>query len=423
MKHCNFFKIGVFTLLSLLLAVSTASSKPAFLPDLPKKVFTEIIPAVVYPYFEYKGLTPSCSNYPGSDTEFSFFAKGGKKNKLVIFFQGGGACWDTKNCLYVPQTYRQEVSSIDMFDNTSGMGIFDTANKENPFKDWYYIIIPYCTGDLHWGASDHDYIDYLDLIPDVDSWTIRHRGAVNFQVVLQWLKDNFESPDQIFVTGSSAGGYGAIMSSAFIKETYPCSSVSVIGDSANGVTEPYFHNKSIYNWDIEIPTWIGGFEDGYTPAMTIADLYKNIANYYDDDKVGQFTTAWDWNQILYYNIMLTIGYYSTAPPPDNFVPQTDEWFCYKRKVSSDWKKQMYTYAVETAEDASFNYRYYIAAGTYHTIMMSDKFYTEDSAGRPFIEWVNAMVEQPIETPGGESAWQNLKCKDCGNPLPFFPCHK
>ncbi len=292
MKHCNFFKIGVFTLLSLLLAVSTASSKSPFLTDIPD-VFTEIFPADDYSDFEYKGLKPSCSNYPGSDPEFSFFVKGGKKNKLVIYLQGGGACWDTKNCLYAP-TYLQEAPPIDMFADTSGMGIFDTANKDNPFKDWNFVFIPYCTGDIHWGANDQEYIDYgyVNMIPHVNSWTIRHRGAVNFQVVLQWIKDNFILPNQIFVTGSSAGSYGAIMSFPFIKDAYPLSSVSVIGDAGNGVTEPYFQNNSIFNWNIQMPTWIDGFEEGYTPDMTIADVYKNIANYYPyAARVGQFTTA------------------------------------------------------------------------------------------------------------------------------------
>lgn len=66
-----------------------------------------MFPADVDPDFEYNGLTPSCAASPGSDSEFSFFVKAGTVNKLVIYFQGGGACWDTMNCLYV-STYSEE---------------------------------------------------------------------------------------------------------------------------------------------------------------------------------------------------------------------------------------------------------------------------------------------------------------------------
>ena len=200
------------------------------------------------------------------------------------------------------------------------------------------------------------------------------------------------------------------MSFPFIKKAYPFSSVTVIGDAGNGVTEPYFIDNSIENWNVQMPTWIDGFEDGYTPDMTIADIYKNIANYYPYARVGQFTTAWDWNQTFFYNVMLTIDKYREY----DFHPE--EWNCYEPTVSYDWHDQMYSYAYETAE--SPNYRYYIAAGTYHMIMMSAEFYTEDSAGLPFIDWVDAMVGQPFETPGVGGDWQNLECEECGYPLPL-----
>ena len=60
-----------------------------------------------------------------------------------------------------------------------------------------------------------------------------------------------------------------------------------------------------------------------------------------------------------------------------------------------------------------NYRYYIAAGDYHTIMMSPEFYTEDSVGVPFTRCVKAMVRNPFGMWGGplEGRWKNLDCDD------------
>jgi hypothetical protein len=287
-----------------------------------------------------------------------------------------------------------------MFSDTSGAGILDTANEDNPFKNWYFVYIPYCTGDVHWGAQDQVYLDYLDWIPGIDSWTIRHRGFVNFQLVMKWVTDNFSRPRKIFVSGSSAGSYGAIIGAPYIKEAFPLSRVYTLGDAGNGVTESYFLNNSIYNWNIQIPDWI--FPEGYTPDLTMAEVYTRIAAEYPWNKFAQYTTAWDWNQTFFYYVMLNI-----------FDPAS--WQTGWPAAWCDWHDQMIDYVDQTAAEAP-NYRHYIAEGTDHTIMMSPKFYTEESGGIPFVEWVRAMVRNPFGTQGPwlQGRWKNLECEDCGD---------
>lgn len=404
MKHSNYLKMGVF-ILFVFMMVSNSFAEGRnfnqFLPDIPK--WTEIDPAEKYPDFEYNGLTPKCSGFPGDNDDFYFFARRGTINNIVVYFQGGGACWDSMNCLYYP-TYSTKIIENEADLKDAG-GIFDTDNTLNPFKDWSFVYIPYCTGDIHWGANDQTYKDYLDLIPGVDSWTIQHRGFVNFQVVLKWIKDNFRRPNKIFVTGSSAGGYGAILGFPYIKEAFPLSRVYVLGDAANGVVGGTFQADSIYNWNIQLPQWI--FEEGYTEELTIADVYTKIAARYPLSKLAQYTTAWDWNQTFFYNVMLNIN------DPDSWAKNWPLVWC-------EWHDQMLEYTHETAAEAP-NYRYYIGKGTDHTILMSDKFYsTEALKGITFVEWVRAMVTNPFGMFGGplEGKWKNLECADadCGDPL-------
>ncbi len=406
MKRSTYIKMATIFLATILAAsISFANDNCSgfLVPDIPG-VWTKIIPSEVYPDFEYNGLKPGCAACPGCNPEYSFFVKGGVKDNLVIYFEGGGACWDSMNCLYVP-TYTQEVNVDEDALNNYKSGIFDTDNPGNPFKGWYFVFIPYCTGDIHWGATDTVYQDYLDQIPGVDSWTIHHRGFVNFQVVLKWVTDNFLWPRKIFVTGSSAGGYGAIMAFPYIKQAFPFSMVYVLGDAANGVIGQDFQNSSIYNWNIQIPTWIPGFENGYTPDITMEDVYVDIARYYPFSKLSQFSTAWDWNQTFFYYVMLDL-----YNPGDWQTGWTSVW--------CDWHNQMYTYVHETA-DKTPNYRYYIGAGQYHTIMGSPQFYTEKSAGELYSEWVRAMVRNPFGVFGGplQGKWKNLECKDCQDPVP------
>jgi hypothetical protein len=100
MKSFKFFKVGIFILSSLLIVPTALAGG---LPD----EWTEIDPLYEYPGFKFNGLEPACSNAPGTPgDEFTFFVKGGKKNNLVIFFQGGGACWDLMNCVAFPTYYQ-----------------------------------------------------------------------------------------------------------------------------------------------------------------------------------------------------------------------------------------------------------------------------------------------------------------------------
>jgi len=180
-----------------------------------------------------------------------------------------------------------------------------------------------------------------------------------------------------------------------------------LGDAANGVVddEGTFQTASIYNWNIQLPGWI--FKEGYTPELTIADVYTKIAARYPLSKLAQYTTAWDWNQTFFYNVMLNIN------DPDSWAKNWPLVWC-------EWHDQMLEYTHETAAEAP-NYRYYIGKGTDHTILMSDKFYsTEALKGITFVEWVRAMVTNPFGMFGGplEGKWKNLECADadCGDPL-------
>lgn len=51
-------------------------------------------------------------------------------------------------------------------------------------------------------------------------------------------------------------------------------------------------------------------------------------------------------------------------------------------------------------------------------MVYDKFYVEDSAGIPYVDWVDAMVRNQRGTHGhGGMPWVNSECEECYDPLP------
>ena len=401
MKYSIKFKIAVAITFTFIIVPFSFGGEPKskpFLPEIPQ-TWIQIIPEPTE--FMGRDLVPTCIGLPGEDPEFSFFVKGGPVNNLVVFFDGGGGCWESMNAIYFPTCSTEVDETVD--DLESAGGIFDTDNPANPFKDWSFVAIPYCTGDTHWGSNDHPYPDYLDKYPGVNFVTLRHRGFDNFLVVLKWITENFRRPHKIFVTGSSAGSYGATLGFPYIQEAYPKSKASLLGDAGNGVVSDDFQNVYINNWGVQdnLPAWIPGFDQPIA-ELDLDEMYSLIAGYYPHRKVAQYTTAWDWNQTFYYNVMLNI-----LDPK-----QWENW----PLVWCNWHDRMYE-LVDSAAEAP-NYRFYIGAGSEHTVMAFDKFYEEDSAGIPFVDWVDAMVRNQGGTRGhGGIPWINAECEDCSDPLP------
>jgi len=75
----------------------------------------------------------------------------------------------------------------------------------------------------------------------------------------------------------------------------------------------------------------------------------------------------------------------------------------------------FSYSVASS---SSNYRYYIGAGTQHTVLANpddpNLFYTEDSAGGiRFMDWLKGMIAEPSDDADSKSGkWRNLECEDC-----------
>ena len=118
---------------------------------------------------------------------------------LMIYLQGGGACFNDASCNGNPNTFDANnfLSWAVLFGDA---GIFKRDEPTNPVKDWHMVFVPYTTGDLHFGQS-----------PSADPSTDEknHVGYDNMQIILSELSAYFTSVDDVLLTGSSAGGYGA----------------------------------------------------------------------------------------------------------------------------------------------------------------------------------------------------------------------
>ena len=112
-------------------------------------------------------------------------------------------------------------------------------------------------------------------------------------------------------------------------------------------------------------------------------------------RVAQFTTVVDQEQVA-----------DDGEMKQNYGPGGS---C--ANVAQDWNRQMVGTMASYAGTVP-NYRHYLAAGTYHTILTDSKFFAERSAGPTFNIWLAAMLD-------GRDTWLNVACP--GLALTPVPC--
>mmetsp|Transcript_34277 Transcript_34277/g.90424 ORF Transcript_34277/g.90424 Transcript_34277/m.90424 type:complete len:425 (+) Transcript_34277:98-1372(+) len=170
--------------------------------------------------------------YPGGETRcifdqsisgnFGFQVIPGNSSKgLLLFYQGGGACWDEastkvhvgfiqngRTCnhsrvLSTPSHHHQ-LGLCTTSAVPSGGGVFDRNDEANPYHDWTVVQVLYCSGDVHGGAVVRDYNDKA-------SKPVTQTGAANAQAVLDWIlaqREFASGTTEVVLTGSSAGCMG-----------------------------------------------------------------------------------------------------------------------------------------------------------------------------------------------------------------------
>lgn len=386
---------------------------------------------------EEKLISPSCA----LGEPYSFHFKPGNRKKLVVYFNGGGSCWNSSSCVvslqslqpaYVPSTAIQN-------DPTEMGGMLDENNSENPYANWSMLFISYCTGDLHLGSADTVYTNPISPSPLPNPVTIHHRGFDNFLYTINWLRDNHPeiNPGKLLVAGSSAGSYGSTLNYPVLKSYYPDAKTYGFGDGGMGVfgVGQYigqdgnvdFRDASNFATAVfgadspEHPNWnVWNIHENLHPIFTslssavlaahpnyeesfLPEVYNRLSAEYPRDKFAQYTTAYDAVQILFWDIMLN---------PDN--PAV--WGLGLPSLIGQWNFEMNTITGGLRASLPKNYRSYIGPGCNHTILHDDDdFYTSSltsSKGKaiPFLKWLKAMTE------GNNNNWKDLSCTpgiDCG----------
>jgi hypothetical protein len=136
---------------------------------------------------------------------------------LMIFLEGGGACFDDITCLANP-------ANADIWKTEPTGGILNASDANNPLKDWNLVYVPYCTGDVHAGTKPDARVS--DLFPKE-----QFVGYLNMEKYLQRVVPTFPNPARVLLTGISAGGFGASSTAVLVQRAYPNEKMMMIDDS------------------------------------------------------------------------------------------------------------------------------------------------------------------------------------------------
>jgi hypothetical protein len=150
---------------------------------------------------------------------YAFWIRQGDPERLLIFFQGGGGCFDERTCVPGSTWFDDRVDDAD--DPTLNGGILDLGDSRNPFREWSIVYIPSCTGDVHLGSRTVRY----------GHVTVQQYGWVNAQAALRRAYRDFPRPRTVFVAGCSAGSVGSAFHADSIIRRYAGARVTQLGDS------------------------------------------------------------------------------------------------------------------------------------------------------------------------------------------------
>ena len=226
----------------------------------------------------------SCMNGTPYRMYYRIASEASMRDKVLIDFEGGGACWDFDSCKPdaklgasnpdgLPSGYLQGngiattttlnltspvldgntplVNAAAAFFFKRGTGTLEDRSWWNFLKltsrpetqRWTQLVFPYCTGDVNSGAS---FRVFEDPSNSQNSKKVNFNGLNNVRAAMEFLRKNKfaeslssrKSIQQLLVYGASAGGYSTLANYPMIREALAGGKTRVAMFSDSGTLLP-----------------------------------------------------------------------------------------------------------------------------------------------------------------------------------------
>ncbi|MGB8858358.1 MAG: pectin acetylesterase-family hydrolase [Ilumatobacteraceae bacterium] len=294
----------------------------------------------------------------GDGSEFSYFVRTADPTKVVFFLEGGGACFSADTCKPESNTYKRDVGYEGGFGaDGDPTGIFDFSDPMNPFADYSFVFVPYCTGDVHIGNNTKDYGGGV---------VVQHKGYVNGSTALDKMAELFPDATELVVTGESAGSVPTPLYAGMAADLLPAARITVLADGSGAYPDIPGINAVIGDaWGTmnAIPDWPENA--GVTPeTWSLPGLFVKAGAHDPDITFARHDYAFDQTQTFFAGL--------AGIPADDLVSLID------RNEAQ-------------IEAGGVDLLSYITPGDSHTVLHKADFYTETVNGTLFVDWVTALI--------------------------------
>eukprot|EP00009_Paramoeba_aestuarina_P002471 CAMPEP_0201509432 /NCGR_PEP_ID=MMETSP0161_2-20130828/2490_1 /ASSEMBLY_ACC=CAM_ASM_000251 /TAXON_ID=180227 /ORGANISM="Neoparamoeba aestuarina, Strain SoJaBio B1-5/56/2" /LENGTH=444 /DNA_ID=CAMNT_0047904379 /DNA_START=26 /DNA_END=1360 /DNA_ORIENTATION=+ len=306
--------------------------------------------------------------FPGGETRcifstsspFAFQVWPGDKDKLLVFFQGGGACWDEGSTspqpLCITSIIPQDAEGI--FDRSSGSG--------NQFADYTIVMPLYCTGDMHAGNVTRPY-------DDPAGEPVVQIGEYNTMTTFRWIKAQQEGGflankfTDLVVMGASAGSVATQLWGGLVIQTFDYENVLVMPDSFIGVFPPNSQGPLIYEYGIcnaltlpqlNLPNYL--YQQCIQQNLTLQTVMEYWFPTFSSTPFAYLQSKSDAVQISYYiALAISVG--------DTPVMTEDEFYNKANAIMAQYNRFE-------------NFLVYLVDGTQHTYTPNKHYYTAGPDG-------------------------------------------
>jgi hypothetical protein len=165
--------------------------------------------------------------------DFGLLTHAGKfPEKTVLWLQAGQECWPSHpNCSSGSPGRADEALAYEAVGIDGGPFGPNNADRKNPVAAWNYIYVPACNGSFYMGDAIADYDN--NGIPDHF-----HNGLRQVSASVNLMKELFPNTREIFIFGSSTGGFGTFGAIPVARLGFPDARITVLDDSGPGIFNP-----------------------------------------------------------------------------------------------------------------------------------------------------------------------------------------
>ena len=308
-------------------------------------------------------------------------------NRVLIDFMGGGACWGDR-CLEDESIRVQSLSGLfsfvsfidgkttasarTLFSGFEPLGFQAEVGSGTDFdiSTWTYIVVPYCTQEIHLGSCDVTYTGASG-----QQRRVRHNGAANVKSVMDWVYESFAAPDSIAFVGCSAGASAVVVTEAArasIEYSSADTVVVAVGDSPSNLLTEQFAREGLVNW-------------GVGPVLEDVTGWSNATEHLSDNLLSEAMGA-----VFLRHPSVQFAFYTrTADETQLFQYQTMGGMV--DDLGDDdamevWNRQNLA-MLEGLQSAHTNFRTFVAEGAGHCAMTFDSALTNVG----FKEWLEALL--------------------------------